>query len=450
MTPDQSLDVSALIDRSKISGMQYCIYILAALTFALDGLDTQIIGYIAPSMLLAFHAPRTVLGDVFSSGLIGLLIGSLISGPFADKYGRKILIIASVSLFGVFTLVSAFSSSIHELVIWRFITGLGLGAAIPNVMALVSDYSPTRRRATVIMLVAAANAAGATLGAVLAGLLLPLFGWRAMFYFGGIAPLVLAVGLCFYLQESLSWLIVRKRAPELVQRLASRIGGALPGIRLVAQSEQGVDYKVFLTHYMKQPKNIVNTLAIMCVYFMVMFELFFISSWVTTVLVENGLSIKTAIHVSSLFQTGGFVGMILIALFAAGKDITRLFMSMLVASCAAIVATSLALHAPLGVVSSMLFVTGFVLVPCLPGGSSIVGRTYPVAIRATAFGIAYAAGRLGSVFGPLFGQKLHALGLSNETIFMLSALPCLIAALAVMVVYRNTSRPESGLVPAVK
>jgi MFS transporter, AAHS family, 4-hydroxybenzoate transporter len=319
------------------------------------------------------------------------------------------------------------------------------------VMALVSDYSPAHRRATVIMLVAAANAAGATLGAVLAGQLLPLFGWRAIFYFGGIAPLVLAVLLCFYLQESISWLIVRKRAPQRVERLAACIGGeALNGLRLSAENEQGVDYRTFLTQYMKVPKNIVNTLAVMCVYFSVMFELFFISSWVTTVLVESGLPIRTAIHVSSLFQSGGFVGMMLIAFFAAGKDITRLFMTMLVCACAAIVLTSLALHAPPGIVSSMLFITGFILVPCLPGGSSIVGRTYPVAIRATAFGAAYAAGRLGSVFGPLFGQSLHGLGLSNQTVFMLSALPCLIAALAVAVVYRNTSRPEGSLVPAIK
>lgn len=450
MTPNRSLDVGALIDRSKISRMQYGIFILAALTFGLDGLDTQIIGYIAPSILMAFHAPRSVLADVFSSGLIGLLAGSLASGPFADKYGRKLVIIASVALFGAFTLVSAYSSTIRELVIWRFVTGLGLGAAIPNVMALVSDYSPSQRRATVIMLVAAANAAGATLGAVLAGQLLPLFGWRAMFYFGGIAPLALAVLLCFYLHESLSWLIVRKRAPQRVEHLAARIGGGSTGVQLVADSEPGVDYRTFLTQYMKAPKNIVNTLAVMCVYFSVMFELFFMSSWVTTVLVESGLPIKTAIHVSSLFQSGGFVGMVLIAFFAAGKDITRLFMTMLVCACVAIVLTSLALHAPLGVVSSMLFITGFILVPCLPGGSSIVGRTYPVAIRATAFGAAYAAGRLGSVFGPLFGQSLHGLGVSNETVFMLSALPCLIAAVAVAVVYRNTSRPENSFVPAVK
>lgn len=450
MTPEHTLNVTALIDRSRISRMQYAIFFLGALAFGLDGLDTQIIGYIAPSLLAAFHAPRAVLGELFSSGLVGLLIGSLAIGPFADKFGRKRVIILSVVSFGVFTLISAYSSTIGELVMWRFITGLGLGAAIPNIMALVSDYCPAQRRATVIMLVAAANAAGATLGALLAGQLLPLWGWRAMFYFGGIAPLVLAVFLCFYLQESLSWLIVRKRAPELVKHLAAQIGGSLSGVRLIAEGEQGVDYKTFLTRYMREPRNIVNTLAIMIIYFMVMFEMFFMSSWITTVLVENGFPIRSAIHSSSLFQTGGFVGMILIAFFAAGKDITRLFTAMLMAACAAIVATSFTLHGSPPVISAMLFITGFLLVPCLPGGSSIVGRTYPVAIRATAFGAAYAAGRLGSVFGPFFGQKLHELGLSSETIFLASALPCLIAALAVLVVHHNTTRDPSGMLPVVK
>jgi AAHS family 4-hydroxybenzoate transporter-like MFS transporter len=201
---------------------------------------------------------------------------------------------------------------------------------------------------------------------------------------------------------------------------------------------------------MREPRNIVNTLAIMVIYFMVMFEMFFMSSWITTVLVENGFPIRSAIHSSSLFQTGGFVGMILIAFFAAGKDITRLFTAMLMAACAAIVATSFTLHGSPPVISAMLFITGFLLVPCLPGGSSIVGRTYPVAIRATAFGAAYAAGRLGSVFGPFFGQKLHELGLSSETIFLASALPCLIAALAVLVVHHNTTRDPSGMLPVVK
>jgi AAHS family 4-hydroxybenzoate transporter-like MFS transporter len=450
MTPERTLRVDTLIDRSKLSRMQLLVFILSALAFGIDGIDTQIIGYIAPSLLGFFHAPRTVLGGVFSAGLAGLLIGSLIVGPFADKYGRKNVIISSVSLFGVFTLISAFSSSIGELVLWRFVTGLGLGAAIPNLMALVSDYSPLSRRSTIIMLVASANAAGATLGGGLASYLVPLFGWRIMFYLGGAAPLVLAVFLWLYLEESISWLITKGRATREVIRIAERIGGPLEGATLVTDGVAGLHYGAFLKRYLCDRVNAANTLAIMFIYFMVMFEMFFVSSWATTMLTESGLTLKAAIQASSLFQTGGFVGMILIAFFAAGKDISRLFAWMLVASCAMIVATSFALGASPATISAMLFTTGFFLVPCLPSASSMVGRTYPVAIRASAFGAAYAAGRLGSVFGPLFGQKLHALGLPGQLIFMLSSLPCLFAALAVLVVYRNSAAQRACLVPVTE
>jgi AAHS family 4-hydroxybenzoate transporter-like MFS transporter len=444
------LRVNDLIDRAKITPLQYTVFILCGLAFGLDGMDTQLIGYIAPALLADFGVPRTALGPVFSSGLVGLFIGALILSPLADKFGRKFVIIASVFTFGFFTLLSTLSGTIEHLAIWRFLTGLGLGAAISNILALVSDYAPTRRRSTILMLMAATNPVGAVLGATLASYLVPVFGWRIMFIIGGVLPILLCAVLWFKLDESLSWLVLKGRDKRQSQAIAEIIGGPLGDTPLIVEQGAGMGYKEFLTQYLSQRINLINTVAVMCVYFMIMFDMFFLGSWLTTLLTETGMPTKEAIHVSSLFQTGGLVGMLILA-FALSKLTMRFFAGMLIAACAVIVLTSYAIGMNIYLVSAMVFLTGFLLLPCLSGGGhAVVGKIYPVAIRATAFGLAFAAGRLGSVFGPVFGQNLHAWGFNTQEIFMLSAVPCVIAALAVMVVVRNSDKQAPAWKPVTE
>ncbi|RBJ75395.1 hypothetical protein C3L29_032845, partial [Pseudomonas sp. MWU12-2534b] len=162
-----------------------------------DGFDTAAIGFIAPSLLGEWNLTKPDLAPVLSAALFGLACGALVSGPLSDKLGRRSLLLGSVFLFGVACLMSAFSTTIGHLTILRFITGVGLGAAMPNTTTLLSEYAPQRTRALLITVMFTGFKLGSALIGFVAGWLIPLHGWRAVLLFGGGLPLLLLPGGVF-------------------------------------------------------------------------------------------------------------------------------------------------------------------------------------------------------------------------------------------------------------
>src|SRR5580698_3297908 len=186
------VDVVEFIDAQPVGGFQLKLLLTCAAVLFLDGFDTQAIGYVAPSLAKEWGLTKGALGPVFSAGLFGLMIGALLFGPLADRIGRKKIIIFSTLAFGVGTLITAFVQDVNTLMAIRFLTGLGLGGAMPNTIALTSEFSPHRRRSTMVMIMFCGFSVGAALGGFLAAALIPQFGWRSVFVVGGAAPLVLA------------------------------------------------------------------------------------------------------------------------------------------------------------------------------------------------------------------------------------------------------------------
>ena len=188
MSPDTAR-ISEIIDRARISPYQILILTLCFLIALLDGFDTAIIGYIAPALREEWGLQPSQLSPAFGAGLFGLLIGSLLFGPIADAIGRKRVLLVAVLVFGGCTLASAYTHSIESLTLLRFITGIGLGGAIPTCITLSSEYSPARRRMLMVTLSWSGFTAGLALGGLLAGQIIPAFGWRGVLLVGGIAPL---------------------------------------------------------------------------------------------------------------------------------------------------------------------------------------------------------------------------------------------------------------------
>ena len=177
----------------------------------LDGFDTQAIGYVAPALAKEWGLTKGALGPVFSAGLFGLMIGALLFGPLADRIGRKRIIILSTLAFGVCALATAFVHDVNTLLAIRFLTGLGLGGAMPNAIAMTSEFNPRRRRATMVMIMFCGFSVGAALGGLLAAALIPHFGWRSVFVVGGVAPLLLVPILALRLPESVRFLALSGR-----------------------------------------------------------------------------------------------------------------------------------------------------------------------------------------------------------------------------------------------
>src|SRR5260370_5550704 len=195
MTADQPIDVERFIDARGLSHVQVMLLVLCFLVVALDGFDTIAIGCIAPAIRTEWGATPAQLAPLFGAGLFGLMIGAFAFGPLADRLGRRAILAFTVLFFGVASLASAFAPSIGMLILLRFVTGLGLGGALPNAVTLTSEYCPEGRRSSLVMFMICGFPLGSALGGVAAAQLIAEYGWRSVLVLGGILPLLLAPAL---------------------------------------------------------------------------------------------------------------------------------------------------------------------------------------------------------------------------------------------------------------
>ena len=206
MEPITKVDISDFIDRSRIGTFQVGIFILCGLCLIMDGFDVQAIGYVAPALRQEWKIAPAVLGSVLSAALYGVLFGSILLSMLADKIGRRPVLVGACLFFSIVSILTGLTGSVPQLVAMRFIAGLALGSIMPNAMALVGEYAPRRARVALMIVVGNGFTAGAAIGGFVAFWLIPRFGWRSVFYFGGAVPLVIGIFMFFMLPESLQFL----------------------------------------------------------------------------------------------------------------------------------------------------------------------------------------------------------------------------------------------------
>jgi AAHS family 4-hydroxybenzoate transporter-like MFS transporter len=437
-----SLDVAGFIDAQPVGGFQIRLLLTCAAVLFLDGFDTTAIGYVAPSLAREWGLTKGALGPVFSAGLFGLMIGALLFGPLADRIGRKKIIIFSTLAFGIGTLVTAFVQDVNTLLAIRFLTGLGLGGAMPNAIALTSEFSPHRRRATMVMVMFCGFSVGAALGGFLAAGLIPHFGWRSVFVVGGAAPLLLAPILALKLPESVRFLALKGRANERVAQLLGFINPKAvfaPATRFVVHEPALVGIPVL--HLFRGGRTLV-TLLLWVVFFMSLLDLYFMSNWLPTVLNDLGASVSEAAAIGSMLQVGGVVGT-----FALGNIIDRFsFRALALLYFVAVFAVGAIgqLGHSVTFVTMAIFVAGFCIVGGQIAANALAAGFYPTSVRASGVGWALGIGRVGSIVGPLVGGALMTMKWSTGAVFVAAAAAAMCAALAAFSLSRLAGMGGSG------
>jgi MFS transporter, AAHS family, 4-hydroxybenzoate transporter len=422
------VDVASYIDQQPVAGFQIKLLLTCAAVLFLDGFDTQAIGYVAPALAKEWGLSKAALGPVFSAGLFGLMIGALVFGPLADRIGRKKIIIFSTLAFGIGTLATSFIADVNTLLAIRFLTGLGLGGAMPNAVAMTSEFSPHRRRATMVMIMFCGFSVGAALGGLLAAWLIPQFGWRSVFVIGGIAPLALAPILAWRLPESVRFLALAGRAPERVAELLGYINPKAvfaPATQFVVHEPRLAGMPVL--HLFREGRTL-PTLLLWVVFFMSLLDLYFLSNWLPTVLNDLGASVSTAAVIGSMLQVGGVVGT-----FALGSVIDRFsFRALALVYFAAVFAVGAIgqLGHSVIFVTTAIFAAGFCIVGGQIAANALAATFYPTSVRATGVGWALGIGRVGSIVGPLVGGALLTAKWSTGSVFIAAAMAALCAALA--------------------
>jgi len=428
------LDVVELLDNARISKFHINLIVWSFLIMVVDGFDLQAIGYVAPSLIKEWGLNRAAFGTAFSAGLVGMMIGATQGGTLGDRLGRKRTVLVGVVWFGLFTLVTAWVGGLTGLVVLRFLAGIGLGCAVPNAIALNTEYAPKRLRATMVTVMFLGYTIGAALGGAAAALLIPRFGWPSVFIAGGVAPIVVALLCVKYLPESVRFQLLRGNKLEAARRQLqawfpqARIGAAT---ELVMVEEVRPGYS--LGHLFKEGRAPFTVLLWIC-FIANLVTLHFIANWLPTVIESTGVPLQRAVIVTSLFQVGGTLGGIIISRLLDRGSLVPLvgFFAMAALMIAAIGMFS----SSETMLEAIVFGAGLFVVGTQFGLNALAGSSYPTFIRSTGVGWALGIGRIGSIMGPAVGGVLIAMKLPLHQIFLWGATPMLIGCVASFMLLR--------------
>lgn len=438
------LDIQTIIDRPKLSFLQWIVFIFGCMIILADGLDAGAIGYIAPTITQEWEISKKELGPVLSAALVGMSLGALISGPFADRFGRKWIVISTTAVFGVATLLSATSENLIELSFWRFVTGLGLGAAMPNIATLLAEYMPQKRRALMVNLMFSMFPLGAAVGGVLSAVLVKDFGWHSILVVGGLFPILLTLLLVVMLPESIQFLI-RQNKQNQAKKIAERIHGesfeintalSLPVMESQLEKSESKPISMVLS-----AKYAISSFMLWLCCFMSLLVFYLLVSWMPTILKNAGFGLEQYSLLTAIFPFGGVLGTIVLGLLMYKFNPNRTLMVVYVFAALLLIATGV-LSQNIYLLGALIFLAGAALVGAQSSLPSLAAITYPVQCRAVGVSWMHGIGRLGAITGALFGALIFSLDLNIHQIFIMLAIPIFISATALFIKGRNYS-PEA-------
>lgn len=445
--------IGEMIDQRPMGRYQIWAMALCGAVIVLDGFDTQSIGFLAPAMAETLRVPVKTFGPVFAAALVGLMISSMLSGPIADRFGRKWPIVACTLIFGSFAMLTARCTSFDQLLAFRFLTGLGLGGALSNSVALMSEYAPKRLLAVIVSIMFCGMPAGAVLATQVSAVMLPRWGWQSVFYSGGVLPLTLALLLIAMLPESVRYLEVTGAAPRKISRILARISPELANAPFSRSEKQDERTKAPVVNLFTEGRA-AGTILLWIPFFMNLLMLYFVVFWLPALLRQTGKPVSAGITAIMLFSVGGIAG----SFFEGGfmnrwGAFTVLLTDFL---CITLLIAWLAYSNSFPLMMTITFLLGFVIQGAQGGLSAVAATFYPISIRSAGIGWCLGIGRIGSIVGPMIGGAMLKLDWTPREILLAGAIPALCASAATFISLRlRTNIPaenkEGGIVeePAV-
>jgi AAHS family 4-hydroxybenzoate transporter-like MFS transporter len=442
-----AVDVQDFLNQHRFSAFQWSIFALCFLIVLLDGFDTAAIGFIAPSLLKEWGLSKAALAPVLSAALFGLAAGGLTAGPCADRFGRKTVLVAAVALFGAACTWSAFSGSLTELTILRFVTGLGLGAAMPNAVTLMSEYCPDQRRATLTNAMFCGFPLGAALGGFLAAWMIPQWGWRSVLLLGGLVPLALAVAMLARLPESVRYLVAKRLPAARIRAALQHISPSAREVDAFTMAEEAAGAatdagKTGVRVILSRP-FIVGTVMIWLAYFMGLVIFYSLINWMPILFKEAGLDARTATLAASLFPLGG-VGAVFLGVLMDRFNPNRVIALCFSLSAVSVYAIGLSAGS-VGLLMAVVFVAGTLMNTAQSSLPALAAAFYPTRGRATGVAWMMGVGRFGGVAGSFLVAELARHQVGFQGIFAVVAVAGVFATLALLVKHwAHPERPQAG------
>lgn len=440
MKATRSLNVQSFLNEHPFSGYQWLIFALCFLIVLLDGFDTAAIGFVAPSLIKEWGVARPALAPVLSAALFGLAAGAFAAGPLSDRLGRKAVLIASVALFGFACGGSYLAADMGQLTMLRFVTGLGLGAAMPNAVTLMSEYCPDQRRATLTNTMFCGFPLGAAFGGFLAAWMIPQWGWRSVFLLGGVTPLVLVLLMLFVLPESVRYMVAKAQPVERIRAALRRISNTVESATSFTMTERatptgakgGIGVVLGRSY-------VVGSVMLWLAYFMGLVIFYSLINWMPILFKDAGLDARTATLISALFPLGG-VGAVFFGMLMDRFNANRVIAIGFALTAAAIYAIG-QVGNNVALLVLVVFVGGTLMNMSQSSLPALAAEFYPTQGRATGIAWMMGIGRFGGIAGSFIVAELTRRQFGFSEIFAVMAIPGLIAAVALFI--KQSVHPET-------
>jgi len=417
---DATIDVQSFIDGRKMSAYQISVIVICVAVLVLDGFDAVMIAYVAPALAGMLHLVPKQLGPLFAAGLGGLTVGAFLCGPAADKFGRKRVLIASVAVFGGFTLASALTTELSSLITMRFIAGLGLGGAGPSAMALIAEMCPRDRRSTQLAWLGCGIPLGGGIAGFVAAKMIPAYGWSSMFVVGGVLPLLLLVVIAARVPDSVRFLLVRHAAgQDKVRSIMRKLAPGIDFSNAVFDAQRESKSRALVGELFPNGLG-ASTLLLWLAAFCTLMVVYFLTNWLPILLHSTHRSIGETSLLLSLFLVGSPLGSLSVGFLMDrySRYACMVVSALIAAACLILIGNVVGNLLPAAIV---IMAVGASCGACVTGSSILASFMYPTAVRATGIGWTAGFGRLGSVFGTLSGTVLLATGLGLPSLLKVAS-----------------------------
>lgn len=426
----RKIEVHKLIDEAKFNRFHLQVLFWCALIIIFDGYDLVIYGVVLPTLMKEWNLTPLQAGALGSYALFGMMLGAMIFGPAADRYGRKWMIATCVVLFSTFTFLNGFARNPVEFGLCRFLAGLGIGGVMPNVVALMTEYAPKRMRSTLVGIMFSGYSVGGMLSAGLGMYLIPKFGWSSVFFVAGI-PLLLLPVILYFLPESVGFLLRGKRDAQAAAMLSRVEPSFQPQAGDLFHMPTGQTKQVPLVALFTERRALSTVMFWVC-FFMCLLMVYALGSWLPKLMTQAGYGLGSSLGFLLVLNFGAIFGAVGGALIGDRLHLKRVVIVFFIIAAASI--SLLGFKSPTAVLYLLVAVAGATTIGTQILLYAYVAQFYPMAIRSTGIGWASGVGRTGAIAGPILGGALQAIHLPLTYNFLAFAIPGAIAAVAMTLV----------------
>ena len=437
------VQLTELIEAKPISKFHLKVIALCFLIIFLDGFDTTLIGFIAPALVLDWHIDRHALGPVVSAALLGIALGSFAAGPIADRYGRKVVLVGGVLWFALMTIATPFAPDLHWMAALRLLTGLGLGATIPNACTLASEYAPRRHRAAIVTTVLCGFTIGSAAGGFASSWVIRYWGWEGVLFTCGGAALLLVPLLIAQMPESLQFLLKKGGSANRINSILEKFAPETASGQVLADPPEAVIVTNPVLAIISAPQR-VSTFALWCAFFMASFAVYILIGWLPMLVTDAGFTVGDAAMTAGVFQAGGAIGVIL-----QGRAMDRWNPHLVLAG--AYIGSAILIFLLGGAGSHLMLLmtyagfAGFCIAGANSGIFALAAMSYPTSIRGTGISWMSGIGRFGAILSGFVGAQLLGSGWNLLQVTGMLTVPILIAAAAILLKWKTSDGMASAM-----